>query len=99
MILYSTRTNTKLQVWTGAMYQDITQRFRGDVSKLNLPPNFEKMVGIFGGDIKFDVEQHLAHKWNQTVGARLEVTRNFNVITELGFNNRNSFFVSGEFRF
>lgn len=50
-------------------------------------------------DMKFDVEQHLAHKWNQTVGARLEVTRNFNVITEVGFNNRNSFFVSGEFRF
>ncbi|MEY1229119.1 hypothetical protein AB7107_06810 [Proteus terrae] len=97
--LISGQGNTKLQVWTGAMYQDITQRFRGDVSKLNLPPNFEKMVGIFGGDIKFDVEQHLAHKWNQTVGARLEVTRNFNVITELGFNNRNSFFVSGEFRF
>ena len=91
--------NTKLQVWTGAMYQDITQRFKGDVSKLSLPANFEDMVNSFGGNIKFDVEQHLAHKWNQTVGARLEVTRNFNVITEVGFNNRNSFFVSGEFRF
>ncbi|HGN0022379.1 TPA: hypothetical protein ACKRFR_002095 [Proteus mirabilis] len=91
--------NTKLQVWTGAMYQDITQRFKGDVSKLSLPANFEDMVNSFGGNIKFDVEQHLAHKWNQTIGARLEVTRNFNVITEVGFNNRNSFFVSGEFRF
>lgn len=28
--------NTKLQVWTGAMYQDITQRFKGDISGLNL---------------------------------------------------------------
>lgn len=92
--------NTKLQVWTGAMYQDITQRFKGDVSKLNMPDEFTDLMGMFGFDgIKFDVEQHLAHKWNQTVGARLEVTRNFNVITEVGFNNRNSLFVSGEFRF
>ncbi|MDL5168067.1 hypothetical protein QSH14_12295 [Proteus faecis] len=96
--------NTKLQVWTGAMYQDITQRFKGDISKLSLPDEFDDIMNKpwikpLMGDMKFDVEQHLAHKWNQTVGARLEVTRNFNVITELGFNNRNSFFVSGEFRF
>ncbi|HCT9107925.1 TPA: hypothetical protein OUB95_001448 [Proteus mirabilis] len=96
--------NTKLQVWTGAMYQDITQRFKGDVSKLSLPNELDELMnsplaGAFMGNIKFDVEQHLAHKWNQTVGARLEVTRNFNIITEVGFNNRNSFLFSGEFRF
>lgn len=95
--------NTKLQVWTGAMYQDITQRFKGDVSRLSLPDELDGMMNILPpsmmGNIKFDVEQHLAHKWNQTIGARLEVTRNFNVITEVGFNNRNSFLISGEFRF
>lgn len=93
--------NTKVQVWTGAMYQDITQRFKGDVSKLNMPPELSGMVdGIsqYTG-IKFDVKQHLAHKWNNTVGARIELTRNFNVLTEFGFNNRNSFLISGEFRF
>lgn len=90
--------NTKLQVWTGAMYQDITQRFKGDISGLNLslPGGMENMIP---GDMKFDVEQHLAHKWSNLVGARLEVTRNFNIISEVGFNNRNSFFISGEFRF
>ncbi|WP_311748252.1 hypothetical protein [Proteus penneri] len=100
--LISGQGNTKLQVWTGAMYQDITQRFKGDVSKLSLPDKLNDFLNspdLDIGNVKFDVEQHLAHKWNQTVGARLEVTRNFNVITELGFNNRNSFFVSGEFRF
>lgn len=100
--LISGQGNTKLQVWTGAMYQDITQRFRGDVSKLSLPGKLNDFLNspdLDIGNVKFDVEQHLAHKWSQTVGARLEVTRNFNVITELGFNNRNSFFVSGEFRF
>ncbi|QIG04646.1 hypothetical protein [Proteus sp. ZN5] len=100
--LISGQGNTKLQVWTGAMYQDITQRFRGDVSRLDLPDGLDDLMGLgssFMGNIKFDVEQHLAHKWNQTLGARLEVTRNFNVITEVGFNNRNSFLISGEFRF
>lgn len=95
--------NTKIQVWTGAMYQDITQRFKGDVSKLDLPEELDfYMNGPFKpmiGDVKFDVKQHLAHKWNNTVGARVELTRNFNVLTEIGFNNRNSFFISGEFRF
>ncbi|BBG61037.1 hypothetical protein [Providencia rustigianii] len=96
--------NTKVQVWTGAMYQDITQRFKGDVSKLNLPNELDGMLNGPGmnqiiGDVKFDVKQHLAHKWNNTVGARVELTRNFNVLTEIGFNNRNSFFISGEFRF
>lgn len=47
--------NTKLQVWTGAMYQDITQRFKGDISGLNLslPGGMENMIP---GDMKFDVE-------------------------------------------
>ncbi|MGG4665354.1 hypothetical protein [Providencia vermicola] len=91
--------NTKVQIWTGAMYQDITQRFKGDVSKLDLPPELNKWMILAPDDTKFDVKQHLAHKWNNTVGARVELTRNFNVLTEIGFNNRNSFFISGEFRF
>lgn len=92
--------NTKLQVWTGAMYQDITQRFKGDISGLSLPSDFQGMINeLHDPDMKFDVEQHLAHKWSNLVGARLEVTRNFNIISEVGFNNRNSFFISGEFRF
>ncbi|HEM8177919.1 TPA: hypothetical protein U2M54_003379 [Providencia rettgeri] len=91
--------NTKLQIWTGAMYQDITQRFKGDISKLDLPPELSGLMALAPDDAKFDVKQHLAHKWNNTVGARVELTQNFNVLTEIGFNNRNSFYISGEFRF
>lgn len=97
--LISGQGNTKIQVWTGAMYQDITQRFKGDISKLDLPPDLSKWMIFAPGDTKFDVKQHLAHKWNNIVGARVELTRNFNVLTEVGFNNRNSFYISGEFRF
>ncbi|CDH05515.1 conserved hypothetical protein; putative exported protein [Xenorhabdus bovienii str. oregonense] len=107
--LFTGQGNTKVQVWVGAMYQDITQRFKGDVSKLNLPSELAGLFssisnntadnGKFKSDMKFDVEQHLAHKWNNTVGARFEITRNFNILSEVGFGNRNSLFVSGEFRF
>ncbi|MDX7986947.1 hypothetical protein FE392_06325 [Xenorhabdus sp. 12] len=98
--LISGQGNSKVQVWVGAMYQDITQQFKGDVGGLNLPPELSLFDMIKPmTDIKFDVRQHLAHKWSNTVGARFEVTRNFNVISEVGFGNRNTFFVSGEFRF
>ncbi|KLU15921.1 MULTISPECIES: hypothetical protein [Xenorhabdus] len=99
--LFAGQGNTKAQIWVGAMYQDITQRFRGDVSNLNLPPQLETGMALIKNmtDIKFDVKQHLAHKWNNTVGARFEITRNFNILSEVGFGNRNSFFISGEFRF
>ncbi|WP_187649418.1 hypothetical protein [Xenorhabdus indica] len=99
--LFTGQGNSKVQVWVGAMYQDITQRFKGDVSNLDLPPQLSEAFSLVSGmtDIKFDVKQHLAHKWNNTVGARFEVTRNFNILSEVGFGNRNSFYVSGEFRF
>ncbi|AKH63802.1 MULTISPECIES: hypothetical protein [Photorhabdus] len=92
--------NTKLQVWTGGMYQKITQEFEGNISNLDLPPVFDTLASALEDpDMKFKVKQHVASRWNNTVGARLEVTRNFNLLTELGFNKRNSFYISGEFRF
>ncbi|WP_426575850.1 hypothetical protein ACP179_14295 [Xenorhabdus stockiae] len=98
--LFEGQGNTKIQVWTGAMYQKITQRFKGNINNLNLPGAFGSLVAVLDDpDMKFDVEQHLAHKWNNTVGARFEVTRNFNLLSEVGFGNRNSFYISGEFRF
>ncbi|OTA16879.1 hypothetical protein Xvie_01558 [Xenorhabdus vietnamensis] len=100
--LFAGQGNTKVQVWTGAMYQDITQRFKGKVANLNMTGKLGTIVkGFLENDpeMSFDVKQHLAHKWNNTVGARVEVTRNFNVLSEIGFGNRNSFFISGEFRF
>ncbi|WP_434525950.1 hypothetical protein [Photorhabdus asymbiotica] len=92
--------NTKLQVWTGGMYQKITQEFKGNISNLDLPPTFARLVQAFNDpDMKFKVKQHVSARWNNTVGARLEVTRNFNLLTEVGFNKRNSCYISGEFRF
>lgn len=98
--LLSGQGNTKVHVWVGAMYQDITQRFKGNISNLNLPEEFAGLVKLLDDpNMKFDVKQHLAHKWNSTIGARIEITRHFNILSEVGFNNRNSFYISGEFRF
>ncbi len=98
--VFSGQGNTKVQVWAGAMYQNITQRFKGSVNGLDLPPELALFNTIKKEtDIKFDVKQHIAHKWNHTAGIRVEVTRNFNVLSEIGFGNRNSFLISGEFRF
>ncbi|WFQ79365.1 hypothetical protein PXH59_17585 [Xenorhabdus sp. SF857] len=100
--LFAGQGNTKVQVWTGAMYQDITQRFEGKIANINMTGVLGAFVGgmlEYDPDMSFDVKQHLAHKWNNTVGARFEITRNFNILSEVGFGNRNSFFISGEFRF
>ena len=45
------------------------------------------------------MKQHLQSPWDVLVGAQYELTPNFNVTTEIGFAERNSFFVAGEYRF
>ncbi|NLS54532.1 hypothetical protein [Hafnia alvei] len=85
----------KLNVWVGSMYQDVQQEFKGKLSDLNLPSG---LAGLAQNG-RFDVKQHLQSPWNVLVGAQYEITRNFNVLTEIGFAERNSFFVSGEYRF
>ncbi|TCM61814.1 hypothetical protein EC844_12732 [Acinetobacter calcoaceticus] len=94
------QANSKLQLWTGAMYQDVTQSFRGNINELDLSPALKGMLNVLNDpDMKFSVDQHLAHKWNGLVGARLDVTPHFSLTTEVGFNTRKSYLISGEFRF
>ncbi|HBB6657783.1 TPA: hypothetical protein G8Z02_004550 [Salmonella enterica] len=92
----------KLNVWVGSMYQDVQQEFRGSLNDLSIPSEeLQKMMDIANrsGNGRFDVKQHLKSPWNVLVGAQYEITRNFNVTTEFGFAERNSFFVAGEYRF
>lgn len=84
-----------LSLWVGSMYQDVEQEFKGNLSDLNLPAALSSVVE----DGRFDVKQHLSSPWNMLLGAQYEITQNFNVLTEFGFNDRNSFFVAGEYRF
>ncbi|ALR75887.1 hypothetical protein [[Enterobacter] lignolyticus] len=90
-----------LSLWVGSMYQDVQQEFKGNLSDLQMPAELQPLINAVNkdGDGKFAVKQHLKSPWNMLVGAQYEVTRNFNVLTEFGFNERNSFFISGEYRF
>lgn len=97
--LFEGHGNAKLQLWTGAMYQDITQNFRGNINQLNLPASIQSLVNLFASDMKFDVKQHLANKWNPLIGARFELTPHFNFTTEVGFDQRKTFMFTGEYRF
>ncbi|MCC4108132.1 hypothetical protein [Serratia ureilytica] len=90
-----------LNVWVGSMYQNIQQRFKGSLNDLNMPDNLKSLMQIADqeGQGRFNVKQHLQSPWNMLVGANYELTRHFNITTEVGFAERNSFFVSGEYRF
>ena len=91
---------SKLQLWAGAMYQDVTQSFQGNINDLDLSPRLKDILStVADSDMKFSVDQHLAYKWNPLVGARLEITPHFNLTTEVGFNTRKTFMFSGEYRF
>lgn len=92
----------KLNLWMGSMYQNVQQEFRGNLNDLTMPSTaLQQMVNLANkeGKGRFDVKQHLQSPWNVLVGAQYELTRNFNITTEIGFAERNSFFVAGEYRF
>jgi hypothetical protein len=78
------------------MYQDVQQEFKGSLNDLSMPsPMLQNMVNLANQDNngRFDVKQHLQSPWNVLVGAQYELTQHFNITTEFGFAERNSFFI------
>ncbi|MBM7344261.1 hypothetical protein [Pantoea coffeiphila] len=92
---------THASLWVGTMYQDVDQDFKGNISDLHMPAGLSTLVNMVNRDDqgRFRVKQHLKSPWNILVGGQYELTRNFNITSEVGFSNRNSFMVGGEFRF
>lgn len=90
-----------LSVWVGAMYQDVQQEFNGNLSDLHMPAALQPLINSVNqeGEGRFQVKQHLTSPWNMLVGTQYELTKKFNLLTEIGFNERNSFFFAGEYRF
>jgi len=88
-------------LWVGTMYQDVSQDFRGNISNLNMPAKLAGLVKFVNRDDqgRFRVKQHLQSPWNILVGGQYEITRNFNITAEAGFEKRNSVMLGGEFRF
>jgi hypothetical protein len=90
-----------LSLWVGSMYQNVDQEFKGNLSDLHMPAELQPLIDAVNKDNagRFDVKQHLSSPWNTLIGAQYELTQNFNVLAEVGFNERNSFFLAGEYRF
>ena len=83
------------------MYQDVQQEFKGSLADLNMPASLQPLIDAVNqsGEGRFAVKQRLTSPWNMLVGTQYEITPRFNLLTEIGFNERNSFFIAGEYRF
>lgn len=92
----------RLSVWVGSMYQDVQQDFRGRLERVRMPSaTLQQWLERLNknGDARFEVKQHLKTPWNILTGVRYDVTRHFSLTAEAGFERRDSFLVSGEYRF
>lgn len=92
---------SKLSIWTGAMYQRVDQNFHGKLSNLSFSPKLQKIMDAvnWNGKGTFNVQQRMESPWNMLAGFRWEVTPSFNIVAEAGFIKRNSFFAAVEYRF
>ncbi|MFV0262375.1 MAG: hypothetical protein ACK5JN_08055 [Kluyvera sp.] len=90
-----------LSVWLGSMYQNVQQEFKGSLEDLKMPATLQPLINAVNqnGDGRFAVKQRLTSPWNMLIGTQYEITPRFNLLTEIGFNQRNSFFIAGEYRF
>jgi len=77
------------QVWIGGMYQDVDQSFAGYLVDIGIP--------ISGA--KFQVDQHLAEKWNGVFGGQMTIGNGFDLLLEAGFGTRTSFMAGVGYRF
>ncbi|MFA0085859.1 TonB-dependent receptor [Vibrio sp. 10N.261.51.F12] len=93
---FSRNSDWPLRAWVGAQYQNIEQTLTGNVKDLPLGS-----IGDLGfiQDAKFTVNQSLANNWNSLVGAQYEFTPNWVLISEIGFGQRKSFFMTLDARF
>ncbi len=92
---FSRNSDIPLRAWIGAQYQDIEQTLTGNVKDLPLGG----IAGSIPDSATFTVKQTLANKWNTLVGAQYEFTPNWVLISEFGFGQRKSAFVTLDARF
>ena len=81
--------NHDIQIWVGAMYQNVEQTFSGYLRDIGFPL----------GDAKFEVNQHLEDKWNGLIGSQVGLTKNIDLLMEFGIGTRSSFMMSLGYRF
>ncbi|MFA0413043.1 TonB-dependent receptor [Vibrio renipiscarius] len=85
-----TKHGVPLRVWAGAMYQDVEQTLKGNISDV---------MPELNSNGKFTVKQHLTTKWNPLLGLQYQVTDSWYLLGEVGLGDRKSAFVSIDHRF
>lgn len=84
------RWDGKGQVWLGAMYQNVGQNFGGNIAELGIPLINEG---------RFKVDQSLEENWNGLLGGQVHISKNIDVLFELGVGKRSSVMASFGYRF
>lgn len=82
--------NTKNAFWIGAMYQNIAQTLRGNISDV---------INIPGIDGKFEVDERSSSPWNTVLGIRSEINKSLELTTEISLNKKKTFMFALGYRF
>ncbi|MBA5761289.1 TonB-dependent receptor [Vibrio sp. 404] len=90
------RNGVPLRLWVGAMYQSVEQELSGSIVDLGLPP---ALSGLLSDDARFEVKQSLTSEWNTLVGMQYEINKDWYLLGEMGFGERESLFFSIDRRF
>ncbi|HAS62575.1 MAG TPA: hypothetical protein DCS35_08305 [Vibrio sp.] len=77
-----------IRFWVGAMYQNVEQELSGSIRDLGIPL-----------DGSFEVKQSLVSEWNMLAGMQYEINKNWYLLGEMGFGERESLFFSIDRRF
>ncbi|KHT61899.1 hypothetical protein RJ45_20415 [Photobacterium gaetbulicola] len=81
----------ELRVFVGAMYQDVQQELSGDLKSLNLPDFLDPIIDSTP-DAGFEVSQSADEKWNGIVGFQYAFNRDWDILMEAGFGDRETLF-------
>ncbi len=79
------------RLWLGGMYQNVEQHLTGSIGDLG--GDFSGLKG------QFEVKQHLTSPWNTLAGFQYQVNPSWYLLGEVGFGERQSFFISLDRRF
>ncbi|WP_427982566.1 virulence protein [Agarivorans sp.] len=83
-----------LQLWGGAMYQDVEQNFAGKLADIGV-----HLPAPLPSTGKFKVNQGLASNWNGLIGGQASVSDSIDALLEIGFGTRSSVMLGLGYRF
>ncbi|WP_329353594.1 hypothetical protein [Vibrio natriegens] len=84
----------ELRVFAGAMYQHVQQELSGDLKSLNLPREIHELVDHLSPDAGFNVSQTADENWNGVVGFQYAFNKDWEILMEAGFGERETLFFS-----